>query len=385
MINQDYAQDFGPFEGAAWLNCSHQGALPRVAAAAAEEAIAWKRTPWQLTTERFGSVPQRLKQALGRLIEVPADEIMLGNSASYGLHLLANGIPWRPGDEVLLAQGDFPSTILPWLALRDRGVTVRLLQPENRSLQASDLLKNLTPATRLVCTTWVNSFTGIAVEARALGEVCRAHGAALFLNVSQGLGVRRFSIPSIPVDAITSVGHKYLCGPYSTGFCWMRPELRETLTYNQAYWLAMQTADDLAREPAVPVWRSDLGARRYDVFGTANFFNFKPWTASIEYLLGHGIEQIEAYANGLVSRLIEGLDPEQYELLSPRSGPTRSTLVYISHREPGRNPEIYERLCRERVFVAHRAGKLRLSPHLYNTEQDIDRALSILNSDRDHA
>ena len=381
-MREDYAKDFGPFEGSTWLNCAHQGALPRVAAEAAEEAIAWKRAPWNLTTERFSSVPQQLKRALGRLIGAPAEEVILGNSNSYGLHLLANGMRWQAGDEVLLVKGDFPSTILPWLGLREKGVNVRLIEPENPPLSAQDLINNITPATKLLCTTWVHSFTGLAVDAHALGDVCRAHGVTFILNVSQGLGARRFSVSDVPVDAITSVGFKWLCGPYGTGFCWAKPELRESLTYNQAYWLAMQTADDLAKEPGVPSLRSDLGARRYDIFGTANFFNFKPWTASVEYLLNQGIENIEAYTNGLVSKLIEGIDSEKYDLLSPRSGAARSNLVYISHKESRRNGEIYEMLRKEKVFVASRAGKLRFSPHLYNTYQDIDQALSMMNSDR---
>jgi cysteine desulfurase / selenocysteine lyase len=127
--NQDYSKDFGPFEGAAWLNCAHQGPLPRVAVQAAQEAIAWKIAPFHLTTERFSQVPQRLKQALARLIDAAAEDIILGNSASYGLHLLANGIRWQAGDEILLLKGDFPSDILPWLALRERGVNVRVIQP----------------------------------------------------------------------------------------------------------------------------------------------------------------------------------------------------------------------------------------------------------------
>jgi selenocysteine lyase/cysteine desulfurase len=218
------------------------------------------------------------------------------------------------------------------------------------------------------------------VDAVALGEICRAHGVTLVLNISQALGARRFSVASAPVDAVVGVGFKWLCGPYGTGFSWIRPELRESLEYNQAYWLSMQTADDLAREPAVPALRSDLGARRYDVFGTANFFNFKPWAASVEYLLSKGLENIEAYDNRLVARLIEGLDPDRYDLRSPRSGAARSTLVFISHKRPERNSVIYEELRNRRIFIAHRAGKLRLSPHLYNTFDDIDQALSALNS-----
>jgi selenocysteine lyase/cysteine desulfurase len=379
-MHENYSQDFGPFDGAVWLNCAHQGPLPRLAVKEAQEAIAWKIAPFHLTTERFSQVPRRLKQALARLIDAVAEDIILGNSASYGLHLLANGIRWRAGDEILLQKGDFPSDILPWLALRERGVIVRLIQPRYHVIQVDELLENITPATKLFCATLVHSFSGLAIDAQALGEVCRAHGVIFVLNTSQALGARPFSIQKTPVDAITNVGHKWLCGPYSTGFCWIKPGLRESLEFNQAYWLAMQTADDLAIEQDVPALRQDLGARRYDVFGTANFFNFKPWAASVEYLLAQGIDRIAAHNHELVSRLIEGIDQNRYELLSPRAGAARSTLVFISAKEPERNGAIYERLLAEKVFVAHRAGKLRLSPHLYNTGEDIDRALSILNA-----
>jgi len=376
----DYVKDFGPFENAIWLNCAHQGALPRVAAIEAEEAIAWKRAPWNLTTERFSFVPQRLRQAIGRLIGAPADEVILGNSASYGLHLLANGMRWQDGDEILLMQGDFPSDILPWLALEQRGVRVRLIRPEGPVLQPEELLGNITTSTKLLCLTLVHSLSGFVVDAEALGTICRRHGITFVLNVSQALGVRRISVANMPVDAITSVGFKWLCGPYGTGFCWIKPELLASLNYNQAYWLAMQTADDLAKEPNIPALRSDLGARRYDVFGTANFFNFKPWAAAIEYLLSQGLENIEAYSNQLVTRLIEGVDAERYDIHSPRSGAERSTLVFISHKQPERNSQIHEELRRRRIFIAQRAGKLRLAPHLYNTQAEIDEALSTLNN-----
>src|SRR5262249_28036051 len=151
--SESFDRDFGPFDGVAWLNCAHQGALPRVAAAEAREAVEWKVRPQLLTTERFGAVPARLKRALGRLIGAPVEEIVLGKSASYGLHLLADGFPWRAGDEVLLVRGDFPSAVLPWLGLERRGVRVRQVSPRRHLLDADELRANLTPTTRLFCTT----------------------------------------------------------------------------------------------------------------------------------------------------------------------------------------------------------------------------------------
>ena len=378
-MTRSFADDFGPFDGRVWLNCAHQGPLPRAAVTEAYEAISWKISPHHLNnSERFTSVPRRLKQALGRLINAPAEDIILGNSASYGLHLLANGIPWQAGDEVLLVRGDFPSDILPWLALEERGVSIRFIDPKSFAVEPEELSENITRSTKLLCTTWVNSFTGGAVDVRALGEICRSSGVLLVLNCSQALGARALDISSLNVDAVISVGFKWLCGPYGTGFCWMKPDLRESLTYNQAYWLAMQTADDLTsgREP---VRRKDVGARKYDVFGTANFFNFKPWAASVEYLLEQGIERIVSHNDDLVSRLLEGLDSLGYEVLSPKQAPTRSTLVLASHKEPARNRELHEKLKRNGVEIALRAGNLRIAPHLYNTDQDIDRFLSLLN------
>ncbi|MBL8203176.1 MAG: aminotransferase class V-fold PLP-dependent enzyme [Blastocatellia bacterium] len=378
-MTSNFSQDFGPFDHKIWLNTAHQGALPRVAVEQAHEAIAWKIAPYNLTTDRFSAVPPRLKQALGRLIDAPADDIILGNSASYGLHLLANGIRWQAGDEVLLMKGDFPSAILPWLGLQKRGVIVRFIEPRNSVMEVDDLLAHLTPATKLVCVTWVHSFSGFAVDAQALGAVCRAHNVLFVMNTSQALGARPFSVTTMPVDAISNVGFKWLCGPYGTGFCWMRPELRESLDYNQSYWLAMQTADDLAKEQSEVVLREGLGARAYDVFGTANFFNFKPWTASLEYLLEQGIERIQAHDQQLVSRFIAGLDLDQYDLLSPREGPERSTLIFISRKRKEQNAELYRSLIAQGIYPAFRNGRLRFAPHLYNTEANIDAALVALN------
>ncbi len=380
-MTQNYAEDFGPFGGKVWLNCAHQGAIPRVAARAAEEAIQWKVAPFHLTTDRFGEVPRRLRTALGRLIEAPADDVILANSASYGLHLIANGLAWRDGDEVLLMKGDFPSCILPWLGLESRGVRVRFIEPRERVIQPDELEAAITPATRLLCVTWVHSLSGYAADLQGLGAVCRARGVMFVANCSQAIGARPLNVSDVPVDAITSVGFKWLCGPYGTGFCWIRPDIRETLEYNQAYWLSMQTADDLGKENAVPALRTDLGARKYDVFGTANFFNYKPWTASIEYILDKGVENIRDHDQMLVSRFIAGLDRDAFELLSPEEeGERRSTLVFISHRQRDRNQAVYEALRENGVYVAYRAGSLRVAPHLFNTESDIDRAIAALNA-----
>jgi cysteine desulfurase/selenocysteine lyase len=369
------SEDFGPFHGKTWINCSHQGALPRVAAQAAHQAIEWKQSPYNLTSKRFSDVPARLRTALTTLLSAGPDEVALANSASYGLHLFANGIPLRDGDEVLLVRGDFPSVVLPWLGLERKGITIRHL---NSPLDAAELNAAISSRSRVLCTTWVHSFTGVALDLEAIGAVCRKRGVWFIVNGAQAVGARPIDVTSTPIDGLVSVGFKWLCGPYGTGFCWMRPELRDALDVNQAYWLAMQTADDLGKEEALPTIRRDLGARAFDIFGTANFFNFMPWTASIEYLLEAGIDTIAAHDATLVDRLIDGLETRGYSVVSPTDGPERSTLVLTSHPDRSRNAAIHATLRERDVEIAYRRGNLRFSPHLYNTAEDVDRALDAL-------
>jgi len=201
------------------------------------------------------------------------------------------------------------------------------------------------------------------------------------VNASQALGARPVDLSRLAVDALVSVGFKWLCGPYGTGLCWIRPELLGSFKYNQAYWLAALTADDLGRaDIEIRLPEASPSARTYDVFGTANFFNFKPWASSVEYLLEQGIEQIAAYDQRLVSRFLAGLDATKYDLTSPAQGDERSTLVFVSHKDPQHNPAIYAQLKGQGIDVAFRRGQLRFSPHLYNTEADIDSALAVLNN-----
>jgi len=201
------------------------------------------------------------------------------------------------------------------------------------------------------------------------------------VNGSQAVGAVPVDLAGLPVDALVSCGFKWLCGPYGTGFCWLRPDLLASLTGRPAYWLAHQTQDDVGQDTGYRL-RGDPGAAAWDVFGTANFLTFQPWTASVEYLLGLGVDRVAAWDQRLVERFLQGLDPDRYRLVSPREGPRRSALVVLGHRRPDRTRPLFERLADAGVDVAFRRGRLRVSPHLYNTEADVDRALEVLDADR---
>lgn len=370
------------------MNTSHQGALPAPAEAEALEAIAWKRSPRHMVGARFREVTDRLRHALGRLVQVPAEDIILTNGASYGVHLLANGLPLGAGDEVLLMAGDFPSNVLPWRGLAAKGAAngVRVRELASRRglpvVEPEDVADAITERTRVVCLSWVHSFSGHALDLETLGSVCRERGVWLIANSSQGLGGRSLDLGALPVDAVVNVGWKWLCGPYGTGFCWLRPELRESLAVNRDYWLTAQTADDLEEGSGEAEDRADVGARRYDVFGTASFFNVKPFTASVETLLDIGLDRIEAHDRALVDRLVDGLLDDRHggrwQLVSPERAEARTPVVVFTHRDPTRNRQVHDHLARAGIDIALRRGNLRASPHLHNGPDDVDRLLDAL-------
>jgi selenocysteine lyase/cysteine desulfurase len=223
----------------------------------------------------------------------------------------------------------------------------------------------------------VHSFSGHALDIEAIGTRCRRAGVWLIANTTQALGARPLALAGAPVDAVANSGWKWLCGPYATGFAWIRPELVGVMRRTQAYWLSMQTADDLSRsvDPRVP---ERLEHRHLDVFGTANFFNFHAFLASLTYLEAQGLRAIEIYVQALVSRLVGELDPAVYQLVSRKDGPRRSSLVVFGHRDAARTPAVHQRLLDAGIVTALRRGNIRVAPHLYNLESEVDRLLEVL-------
>jgi cysteine desulfurase/selenocysteine lyase len=268
---------------------------------------------------------------------------------------------------------------LPWQRLAQLGVRVRPLRPAGKLLSAAEVAAAIGPRTRLLAVTWVDSFTGRALDLPELGAVCRQAGVLFVVNASQALGARPLDVSAIAVDAVVACGYKWLCGPYGTGFAWLHPHLMDRLRPQQAYWLAMQAGRglDQMRETSV---RDDIGVHAFDVFCPASFATTLPWIASLELLLGTGIGTVADWDQQLVDRLVAGIDPERYRLISPATGPARSTLVVLSP-VAGDSEERYRRLAGAGIDIAYREGNLRLSLHLFNQPAEIDRALAILHED----
>jgi len=378
MNPRDYTKDFSLKPHHAWLNVASEGPLPKKANEALQKAIEWKSAPHLLTIPKFQQVPLELKKTIATLLHVDKDDVILGNSATYGLHLLSNGLEFKAGDEIILLQNDFPTDILPWLSLQPKGVIVHQLKAREHVLTPGEIKKAINRQTKLVCLPYVHSFSGFKEDIAAIGKLCRSHGILLVVNLSQAAGAFEIDLSQWEVDAVVGAGYKWLLGPYGTGFCWIRKEVRQQLNYAQNYWISLMDETSLSAQGPIRL-KDDHSARRYDVFGTANFFNYVPWAASIEYLLTIGLEKVDKHNQMLVDKIVDGLDRKRFDLISPRPKKERTNIVVFSHKEASQNTRLFESLRSKGFYLALWRNKLRVSPHIYNTDKEIGALLGALD------
>ncbi len=372
----DYRSDFSIDDGV-WLNVASEGPLPYLSREALLQSIHWKMSPARLTIPKFQQIPIQLKSSLAQFIGADAKDIILGNSATYGIHLLANGIEFKAGDEIIVMRNDFPTDILPWLHLAKRGIIVHQLKGQGLILTVDEVVQAITPKTKVVCLPLVHSFSGWPMDIAAIGKICRERGIIFIVNVSQALGAQLVSVKDLSADAIVCAGYKWLLGPYGTGFCWMTQALREQLVYPQAYWISLMDERSLTSEDVLAL-PQDTSSRRFDIFATANFFNYVPWHASLEYLLNIGLNTIDQHNQSLCVKATEGLKNLGFVLISPMGQAASSKIVVFSHTDKTRNASIHEHLKNHGFHLALWKGHIRLSAHIYNTASDIDAFIGCL-------
>lgn len=373
---KDFFSDFHDFEGAVYLNCAYHGAMPRVATRAVEAALRLKQTPNLIRDEYHFSFADDYRAAVAELIGADPADVAVADSSTHGIMVLVSGLDWKAGDEVLLPAGEFPANRFPWMSLEERGVVVHEVDLGDGS-QATELLgKAMNERTRVVAASWVQYSTGVMLDIERIGELCRERGVLFAIDAAQAIGGIPFSVNDTSVDLVACAGYKWLLGPYGTGFTWVRPELGERLEVSNVNWFSLAGASDFTHLSECELEFSP-GARRFDVNEPASFLNMAGATASTRYLTGVTPELVRQHVLELQERLLAGL-PAGMSLLGSEDPAKRSNILCFSPGSDTEGDRIARRLLEERIFLSRREGALRISPHIYNTQGDIDRLLAVL-------
>jgi selenocysteine lyase/cysteine desulfurase len=351
-------------------------ALAGPAAEAMNELIRRCSEDFRDFSETFALI-QQTRESAGRLLHASPDEIALLGPTSLGLSLVANGIAWAPGDEVVCYLDDYPANVYPWINLRDKGVVVRFIEPAQiGELTVEAVERTLTPKTKLVALASCSFISGFRIDIAAIGKLLRERGILFCLDAIQTLGA--FPTTVEHVDFLSADAHKWLLGPVAIGVVYVKKELFELCRPTLLGSWNIKAPNFVAQNQVEFV----EGAQRYEP-GVLNVPGVAGMKATIDLLLEIGIEKVAERILAIRSRLIFGLVEFGFTPLGATTNAAHfSGIITVSH--PTRDiPSLFKRLSENRVVCSPRQDRqgnhyLRFSPHFYNTEDEVDRVLELL-------
>jgi selenocysteine lyase/cysteine desulfurase len=368
------AQDFPTLQTMTYLNTAAEGIPPL----AVGEALTNYFRDHQLGMEgraRHTAVWEAARAQAAALFGLTTEEVAICSSSSEAFNLAALALRVLPGDEVIVNDLDFPSGCTPWLQATSPA-TVRVWQAREGALRVEDLIPLLGPRTRLVTTSLVSYYNGYRIPLPAVVEAVRRHSPALLaLDVTQALG--RIPLDLAGVDLVISSAYKWILAAHGGGLVGVPKARAAEWTVPAGGWFNLQNAFEPDRYEGVT---SKPGAAGFTV-GMPSYPAIYAIRAALDYLQTVGIPAIDAAASPLVDRCLDGLQRLPVTLLTP---PERESIAgIIAFRHPDLET-IARRLLAADVHVMHHAGRLRVSIHGYNTEEDIVHFLETLEEALHH-
>ena len=378
----DWRVHWHEFDDAVYLDLSAEAPMPRVAVEAARQAVEAKTYPHRVAPGPYSEVSSRLRASLARLVGGRPEEVALTTGAGAGLAALANGLDWRPGDEIITAAGEFPVQFTTWSPLAERhDLRLKIVRPAGAFITAHDLISALTPRTRLVSVSLVRFDDGSLLDAAVLSAACHDRGALVCLDVSQACGGMPLDVAQVGADFMICAGYKWLLSPYGSGFFWCRHDHVQAMRPAPFNWTSVEGADDFsALGFANP--KPAESASRWDASEWAGPYNLNlvAMAASVPFIERLGPAAVKAHNDRLIDRMFAGLPVAGVQPASPLDPAARGPYGCIRASSPDQTRALFEALKAARVIVSLRQGNIRVSPHLYNTEDDIDRLLTVVNT-----
>lgn len=340
-------------------------AIVRWAREAAEMGdVAWKQWAGNL---------EQLRAGVASLLGASLSEIALVRNTSHGVSIVAEGFPWRAGDNVVIPADEFPANQYPWLALRERGVEVRRVPAKEGRVRIEDLAAACDNRTRILSVSWVSYHLGWRHNPGDLADIAHRVGAYLFLDAIQGLGVFSLDVHEAGIDFLAADGHKWLLGPEGAGILFVREPLWEILRPTSLGWNSVEHAFDFDRIE----FRLKPSAARYEG-GSANMVGFIGLHASLQLLQGYGTRRLENRVLDLTDYLAGRLASLGLNIASDRTTRDHASGIVAVEWPSESLGSVHRKLLERGIVTSVRSGRLRLSPHAYNDFSDVDTLVEAL-------
>ncbi len=346
----------------------------------AEQAIqSWLRSAVQAGDTDWPNWNRRLetfRDSIAGAIHASPSEIALVPNTTSGLSLLAEGYPWEEGDNVVTLENEFPSNLYPWLHLASRGVSTRQVPVPDGYVDLDKVASACDNRTRIVSLSWVGYASGWRIDVSRASQIAHECGALFCLDAIQGLGLFPLDVESDGVDFLAADGHKWLLGPEGAGVCFVREGLLDQLRPVGVGWNSVQSRYDFAK-PNLVLRES---AARFES-GSANMIGYHGLAASFDLLTEFGLDASRTWIGDRITALADQI-ADRVETLGGtipyrREVGHKSGIVTVTF--PRSDPAQIRAACLEKkIVVSCRGGGIRVAPHVYNNEADIDRFIEVV-------
>ncbi|MBA2565487.1 MAG: aminotransferase class V-fold PLP-dependent enzyme [Gemmatimonadetes bacterium] len=358
-----------------FLNCANMSPQLKAVTEAGIAAVKRKQTPWETAPADWFSGAEDLRVTAARLMGADAEGIALVPAVSYGIAVAAANVTVRPGQNIVLLHDQFPSNVYAWRRLAEaRSALIKTVRKSAPDAWTDALLDAIDENTAVVAVPNCHWTDGSLVDLVAVGARARAARAALVVDASQSLGALPIDVSEVQPDFLVSVGYKWQLGPYGLGYLYVAPRWREGGRPIEESWLTKAGAEDFA----ALVNYSDAyrpGARRFDMGGYPQFVLAPMAKVALTQILAWGIDRVRASIGrltGLIAREAEALG---YQVLPADKRAGHMLGLRLPHGIPDELPGT---LTERRVYVSVRGDSIRVAPHVYNGEEDVERFLAVV-------
>ena len=327
-----------------------------------------------VNAEEWAETAEVCRAAAAQLINAATTEIAFMKNTTQGILIAANGIDWREGDNVVTTAVEFPANVYPWWCLKERyGVETRMVPERDGCIHLEDIAAAIDKRTRVVTISHVEFASGYRNDIQAIGTLCREQDIWFVVDAIQSLGAIEVDVKTSQIDILAADGHKWLLAPEGAAIFYCADEKRERLINTNVGWASVVNPRDfldydLTLKP---------DATRFEE-GSYNSVGLYGLNAAIELIHEVGIANIEARILDLTARLITGLEAKGYRIITPKIEAARAGIVIFESTKHTTPAEIYAALLEHHIITAERGSGVRVSPHFYNTEVEIERLLDVL-------
>lgn len=301
-----------------------------------------------------------------------SERITFMGNTSDALSAVAEGLHWNEGDEIILNTMEFPSNIQPFRILENRGVKLIYLEPDEDGRITPEMIESaITPKTKMISISFVQYLNGFRADLKSIGEICKSNNIFFVVDGIQGLGAFDLDVKESHIDALASGAHKWLMSPMGIGFLYLSEKLAEQLKPAKTGWLSVEVPWEMSnfKQPWLPV-------SKHLETGTYNTIGIVGLNASLKNLLEIGIQTVQNEILQLSEYLMSNLsDQTGVKLLTPKSNDEHAGIVTFKLRSDESADEIVENLKSKQITISARNGCIRISPHYYNTKDELQRVL----------